>query len=151
MRLQSAIISVEDALLDCSDPAHVAVREGAEEVLSILKMEGVWMFAVTSLPRAAAQEALRSTGTEALFRGLLSDREQPGLSAGGTIFEKAVRRMQSEKRDTVVFTGRLDLLVRAREAGLRTVAVAGAAGEDEWREMCALATERADRWADFLA
>ena len=43
MRLQSAIFTLPDALLDGG-----ALRPGADKVLSILKMESVWLYAVTA-------------------------------------------------------------------------------------------------------
>lgn len=44
MRLQSAIFTLPDALLDGG-----VLRPGADKVLSILKMESVWLYAVTAL------------------------------------------------------------------------------------------------------
>lgn len=150
MRLQSAIFTVEDTLLERGDDGRAVVREGAERVLSLLKMESVWMFAVTALPRSDAQQALREAGIDGLFRGLLSEREMPSPPRGGSIFEKAARRLFSDKRDTVVFTGRLAPLREAREAGFRTVAVRGAAGAEEWDEMRALAADCLGRWEEYL-
>ena len=77
MRLQSAIFTFPDALLDGG-----ALRPGADKVLSILKMESVWLYAVT--------------------------------------------------------------------AGFRAVAVGGAVGEDEWRQMCALADYELPHYEDWL-
>ena len=57
MRLQSAIFTLPDALLDGG-----ALRPGADKVLSILKMESVWLYAVTALDRAEAQALLCSAG-----------------------------------------------------------------------------------------
>ena len=59
MRLQSAIFTLPDALLDGG-----ALRPGADKVLSILKMESVWLYAVTALDRAEAQALLRSAGID---------------------------------------------------------------------------------------
>ena len=128
MRLQSAIFTLPDALLD-----------GADKVLSILKMESVWLYAVTALDRAEAQALLRSAGIEGDFRGLLTEREAGCAVCSGTMLEKAMRRLRSQKADTVVFTGTLALVESAKAAGFRAVAVGGAAEEDEWRRMCALA------------
>ena len=150
MRLQSAVFTVEDTLLERRDGAPCALREGAEEVLSLLKMEGVWMFAVTALPRREAEQAMREAGLEGTFRGLLSTAETVS-SRGGTVFEKAARRLLSSPRDTVVFTGRLASLREAMDSGFRAVAVRGAADAPEWEAMCAAATDHLDRWADYLA
>lgn len=131
MRLQSAIFTLPDALLDGG-----TLRPGADKVLSILKMESVWLYAVTALDRAEAQALLRSAGIEGDFRGLLTEREAGCAVCSGTMLEKAMRRLRSQKADTVVFTGTLALVETAKKAGFRAVAVGGAAGEDEWRRMC---------------
>jgi len=53
MRLQSAIFTLPDALLDGG-----TLRPGADKVLSILKMESVWLYAVTGArPRRSAGAA----------------------------------------------------------------------------------------------
>ena len=130
MRLQSAIFTLPDALLDGG-----ALRPGADKVLSILKMESVWLYAVTALDRAEAQALLRSAGIEGDFRGLLTEREAGCAVCSGTMLEKAMRRLRSQKADTVIFTGTFALVETAKKAGFRAVAVGGAAGEDEWRRM----------------
>ena len=121
MRLQSAIFTLPDALLDGG-----ALRPGADKVLSILKMESVWLYAVTALDRAEAQALLRSAGSEGDFRGLLTEREAGCAVCSGTMLEKAMRRLRSQKADTVVFTGTLALVETAKKAGFRAVAVGGA-------------------------
>ena len=123
MRLQSAIFTLPDALLDGG-----ALRPGADKVLSILKMESVWLYAVTALDRTEAQALLRSAGIEGDFRGLLTEREAGCAVCSGTMLEKAMRRLRSQKADTVVFTGTLALVETAKKAGFRAVAVGGAAG-----------------------
>ena len=137
MRLQSAIFTLPDALLDGG-----ALRPGADKVLSILKMESVWLYAVTALDRAEAQALLRSAGIEGDFRGLLTEREAGCAVCSGTMLEKAMRRLRSQKADTVVFTGTLALVETAKKAGFRAVAVGGAAGEDEWRRTMSCRTTR---------
>ena len=118
MRLQSAIFTFPDALLDGG-----ALRPGADKVLSILKMESVWLYAVTALDRAEAQALLRSAGIEGDFRGLLTEREAGCAVCSGTMLEKAMRRLRSQKADTVIFTGTFALVETAKKAGFRAVAV----------------------------
>ena len=67
MRLQSAIFTLPDALLDGG-----ALRPGADKVLSILKMESVWLYAVTALDGADARAMQRAAGVEEAFRCLLT-------------------------------------------------------------------------------
>ena len=142
MRLQSAIFSIEDAL---------AGHEGVDKVLSILKMESVWMYAVTDLPRAEAERALRDAGLTDYFRGVLTAQEANCAASEAKMYEKAMRRLRSTLRDTVVFLGRLDALRNAKAAGFRTAAVKGSADPDEWAAMCTDAEEIVEDYADFLA
>ncbi len=140
MRLQSAIFVVEDAL---------AGRDDADKVLSLLKMEGVWLYAVTDLGRSEAEAALGRNAE--YFRGVLTAKEAQCGTGDGRLYEKAMRRLRSEKRDTIVFTGRLTALRAAKEAGFRTAAVRGAADADEWASLCAEASEVVENYHDFLA
>ena len=142
MRLQSAVFVIEDTLPGRAD---------AGKVLSILKMEGVWMYGVTALPRAEAERTLREAGLADCFRGVLTEREALCTLADARIYEKAMRRLRSDPRDTIVFAGRLNELRAAKAAGLRTAAVGGAADAAEWAAMRAEAGETVENYADFLA
>ena len=142
MRLQSAIFSIEDTLVG---------HEGADKVLSILKMESVWLYAVTGLPRAEAERQLRDAGLADCFRGVLTADEAGCAASDAKMFKKAARRLRSTPRDTVVFAGRLDALRNARAAGFRAAAVRGAADADEWSAMRAEADETVEEYEDFLA
>jgi len=142
MRLQSAIFVLEDTL---------PRRADAGKVLSILKMEGVWMYAVTDLPRAEAEALLRALGLADYFRGILTAGEAVCPASDARMYEKAMRRLRSTLRDTVVFVGRLDALRSAKAAGFRTAAVYGAAEDAEWDAMRAEAEEVVESFSDFLA
>lgn len=135
MRLQSAIFYLPDALLDGEAP-----RAGAEKVLSILKMESVWLYAVTALPRDEAENALERAGLRGFFHGLLSEADALCSVYSETMLEKALRRLRSQRVDTVVFAGTRAGVETAKAAGFRAVAVGGAADAAEWAAMC----ERAD-------
>ncbi|MBQ9721851.1 MAG: HAD family hydrolase [Oscillospiraceae bacterium] len=142
MRLQSAIFSLEDTLTGHAD---------ADKVLSILKMEGVWMYAVTDLPRAEAERTLRELGLTDYFRGILTAAEAGCKASEARMYEKAMRRLRSTLRDTVVFVGRPEALRNAKAAGFRTAAVAGAADAEEWIAMRSEAEEIVENYRDFLA
>lgn len=142
MRLQSAIFTIEDTL---------AGHDDAGKVLSILKMEGVWLYAVTELSRDEAELLLHNAELADCFRGILTTKEAGCSLADGRIYEKAMRRLRSTLRDTIVFTGHLSSLRAAKGALFRVAAVAGAAGAAEWDEMKVEASEVVERYADFLA
>ena len=147
MRLQSAVFTLEDTLFTPDG----AAREGLDKALSLFKMEGVWLGAVTSMRAEDAQRALDRAGLSSYFRFVLTESVALCGVYSGTMFERAMKRLHSDKPDTVVFAGRLNAIQNAKEAGFRTVAVRGAAGEDEWQAMKAAATETLERYEDYLA
>ena len=140
MRLQGAVFCVEDTLLG---------HEDADKLLTLLKMEGVWMYAVSARERAEAQALLKRGGFDGYFRGLLAAPEA-NCTPDARMYEKAMRRLCSGEHDTVAFVGHLDALRAAQEAGIRAAAVKGAADEAEWAAMCEAADEVVERYADFL-
>jgi len=118
---------------------QVQPKPGLVKFLSLLKMEGVWMYVATNTDRALAETALRHTGIDGYFRGLVTCREAgQGKGDGPEVYERALRRLRSNKKDTVVFEDALYALRTAKEAGFRTAAVYDPA-EPEQEEMRRLA------------
>ncbi len=145
MRLQSAIFYLPETLLDGGAP-----RAGADKVLSILKMESVWLYGITALSRAEAEELLRRAGLLDRFRGILTEGEALCPLYSAAMLEKALRRLRSQKVDTVVFSATRAGVEAAKSSGFRAVAVGGAAEEEEWRAMCAAADYELPRFEDWL-
>ena len=102
----------------------VRPKPGLIRFLDILKMRGVWMYVATATDRPLAEAALKTAGIEGYFRGMITSREagQPKRE-GPEIYERALRRLRSTKKDTVVFEDALHALRTAHEAGFRTAAV----------------------------
>ena len=71
MRLQGAIFQLPDALLDAAG----VPRSGAKEFLSVMKMEGVWMYGVTDQSLEECRRALEGAGLASYFRGLMQAQE----------------------------------------------------------------------------
>ena len=67
------------------------------------------------------------------------------------MLEKAMRRLRSQKADTVVFAGTAEAVHAAKNAGLRAVAVGGSADGSEWQAMCAAADYELRDYADWLS
>ena len=150
MRLQSAVFSLEDTVLDPAALPECRARQGLDKVLSILKMEGVWLYAVTTMSRAQARAALQEAGLDAVFRGVLTEAEACCAADSSAMFEKAARRLHSGEKDTVIFAGRLTAVENARAAGFRAVAVRGCADERDWKAMRAAATEALESYEEYL-
>ena len=124
MRLQSAVFTLEDTLLAPDGSA----REDLDKVLSLFKMEGVWLGAVTALRADEAQKALERAGLSSYFRFVLTEDVALCGVDSATMFERAMKRLHGQKDDTAVFSGSLSAIQNAKNAGFRTVAVQGSAG-----------------------
>ncbi len=146
MRLQSAIFTLGDTLFTPDG----AAREGLDKALSLFKMEGVWLGAVTALSAEDAQKALEKAGLNSYFRFVLTESVALCKADSGTMFERAMKRLHGQKDDTVVFSGSLSALEHARDAGFRTVAVRGEAEEEVWRAMRAAAAQSLENYSELL-
>ena len=107
--------------------SEVQAKPGVQKFLSLLKMEGVWMYVATATDRHLAQAALRHAGIDGYFRGIV------------TSAEVAMRRLQSNKKDTVIFEDALHAVRTAKAAGFRVAAVYDPAAEDDQAELRQLA------------
>lgn len=119
--------------------SEVQAKPHVKEFLSILKMEGVWMYVATEAEREMAVEALRHVGLLDYFRGVLTCRDIGHDKSSPEIYESCMRRLRSNKRDTVVFEDSLRGLRTAKEAGFRVAAVYDPASEQDAGEIQALA------------
>ena len=144
MRLQSAIFTLGDTLFTPDG----AAREGLDKALSLFKMEGVWLGAVTALSAEDAQKALEKAGLNSYFRFVLTESVALCKADSGTMFERAMKRLHSQKDDTIVFSGSLAAI---QNAGFRTVAVQGSAGAADWSTMQQLATQSLENYSELLA
>ena len=147
MRLQSAVFVLEDTLLAPDGSA----REDLDKVLSLFKMEGVWLGAVTALSADEAQKALERAGLSSYFRFVLTEDVALCGVDSGTMFERAMKRLHGQKDDTAVFSGSLSAIQNAKNAGFRTVAVQGSAGAADWSTMQQLATQSLAQYSELLA
>ena len=103
---------------------EVRPKPGVIPFLSILKMEGVWMYVATATDRPLAEAALKTAGLDGFFRGIVTTREAGREKREGPeVYERALRRLRSTKKDTVVFEDALHALRTAKAAGFRTAAV----------------------------
>lgn len=116
----------------------VRPKPGLVRFLSILKMEGVWMYVATATDRPLAEAALKTAGIDGFFRGIATTREAgQEKREGPEVYERALRRLRSTKKDTVVFEDALHALRTAKEAGFRTAAVYDESepGQEELRRL----------------
>ena len=128
-----------------------AAREGLDKALSLFKMEGVWLGAVTALSAEDAQKALEKAGLNSYFRFVLTESVALCKADSGTMFERAMKRLHSQKDDTIVFSGSLAAIQNAKDAGFRTVAVRGGAEEEVWRAMRTAAAQSLAQYSELLS
>ena len=93
MRLQSAVFTLEDTLF----APDGAAREGLDKALSLFKMEGVWLGAVTAMRAEDAQRALDRAGLSSYFRFVLTESVALCGVYSGTMFERAMKRLHARK------------------------------------------------------
>ncbi len=111
---------------------QVQPKPGLIKFLSLLKMEGVWMYVATATDRPLAETALKTAGIDGFFRGMITSQEAgQSKREGPEIYERALRRLRSNKKDTVVFEDALHALRTAKAAGFRTAAVYDASEPDQ--------------------
>ena len=120
--------------------SEVQAKPGVPKFLSLLKMEGVWMYVATATDRHLAQAALRHAGIDGYFRGIVTSAEvAQGKEESPEIYERAMRRLQSNKKDTVIFEDALHAIRTAKAAGFRVAAVYDASAEADQAEIRGLA------------
>ena len=104
--------------------SQVRPKPGLEKFLSILKMEGVWMYVATATHRRLTEKALKTAGIDHYFRGIVTSADAGShKSESAEIYEMALRRLHSNKRDTVVFEDALHAIETAKAAGFRVCGV----------------------------
>ena len=114
-------------------------KADVEKFLSLLKMEGVWMYVATATDREEAEAALRRTGLLEYFRGIMTCTEAGAGKNSPVIFEKCLTRLRCRREDCVVFEDALHAVRTAKEAGFRVAAVYDASSEADQPEIRALA------------
>ena len=120
--------------------SEVQAKPGVQKFLSLLKMEGVWMYVATATDRHLAQAALRHAGIDGYFRGIVTSADVArGKEESPEIYERAMRRLQSNKKDTVIFEDALHAIRTAKAAGFRVAAVYDASAQADEAEIRGLA------------
>ena len=123
------IVSLIEGRVEKFYKEEVQAKPGVAKFLSLLKMEGVWMYVATATDRHLAQAALRHAGIDGYFRGMITCQEVGAGKDSPEIYERAMRRLQSNKRDTVIFEDALHAIETAKAAGFRVAGVYNPAAE----------------------
>ena len=129
------LIALLEKRVDTFYRSEVQAKPGVVRFLSLLKMEGVWMYVATATDRPLAEAALRHAGIDGYFRGIITSGEVGIGKESPEIFERAMRRLQSNKKDLVIFEDSLHAIRTAKNAGFRVVGVYDDASADEQEEI----------------
>lgn len=118
---------------------EVRAKPGVEQFLSMLKMEGVWMYIATGTERPLAEAGLKCAGISDYFRGIVTSTESgQGKDKSADIFERAMVRLRSNKKDTIIFEDSLPAIRLAKAAGFRVAGVFDADCPDDQDEIRAI-------------
>lgn len=118
---------------------EVQAKPGLVKFLSLMKMEGVWMYVATATDRHLAEDALAHAGIRDYFRGVVTCGDVGRGKEDPEVFERALRRLRSTKKDTVVFEDALFAIRTAKDAGFRVAAVYDPSAEADQPAIRALA------------
>lgn len=132
------IVSLIEGRVEKFYKEEVQAKPGVAKFLSLLKMEGVWMYVATATDRHLAQAALRHAGIDGYFRGIITCQDVGAGKDSPEIYERAMRRLQSNKRDTVIFEDALHAIETAKAAGFRVCGVYDPYAEAEQDKIRAL-------------
>ena len=133
------IIALTEAKVEDFYNHHVQTKPGVQKFLSLLKMEGVWMYVATNTDRHLAEAALKHAGIDGYFRGLLTCSDVGvGKNDSPEIYERAMCRLRGNKKDTVIFEDAVHAIRTAKAAGFRVCAVYDPSAEEDQEEIQAL-------------
>ena len=119
---------------------EVKLKPGVEKFLSFLKMQGVGMYVATNTERTLAESALRHTKIESYFQGLVTCPEVgKGKRDSPEVYEQAMEKLCSNKKDTVIFEDALHAIRTAKYAGFRVVAIYDKGSEGQKNSIIELA------------
>ena len=97
------------------------------------------MYVATATDRPLAEAALRHAGIDTTSGDLSLWRRWGRQKESAEIYERAMRRLQSNKKDTVVFEDAFHAIQTAKAAGFRVAAVYDASEEAHQEEIRGLA------------
>jgi HAD superfamily hydrolase (TIGR01509 family) len=144
------LVELADARVDRFYREEVQPKPGAEKFLSLLKMEGVWMYVATATDRAQAEAALRRCGLLDFFRGILTCTEVGCGKDSPVIFQRCLTRLRCRKEECVVFEDSLHAIRTAKGAGFRVAAVYDPSSEADQPAIRALADYTIRSYDEFI-
>ena len=113
----------------------IPLKEGVSNYLTMLRGNGCSLHVLTASPHKMVDPCLKRLGIYDLFGNVWSTDDFGMPKSDPAIYREAVRKIGAEITDAVFFDDNINAVKTARKAGLYTVGVYDATGEDFADEM----------------
>lgn len=113
----------------------IGLKEGVRDYLTMLRENGCSLHVLTASPHKMVDPCLKRLGIFDWFGNVWSCDDFGTTKSDPQIYTEAVRRIGADIADAVFFDDNIHAVKTAREAGLYTVGVHDATGEDFAEEM----------------
>jgi len=127
----------------------IGLKEGVRGYLSMLRENGCSLHVLTASPHKMVDPCLKRLGIYGWFGNVWSSDDFGMPKSDPEIYRQAVRRIGAEIGDAVFFDDNINAVKTARAAGLYTVGVYDATGEDFAEEMKTAANWYVSTFADM--
>ena len=118
---------------------HIGFKEGAERFLDRLDEKNIPYCIATAGYKSLAEAVVRRLGLEKRIKFLLTCSELKVSKNSPEIFFESLRRLGTEKDNTLVIEDSLHSIKTAKGEGFRTVGVADRCSENDWGEIVRIA------------
>lgn len=114
---------------------EIPIKAGVENYLRGLKAQGASLHVLTASPHKMADPCLKRLGIFDLFENVWSSDDFGMTKSQPEIYKEAARRIGVTVEEAVFFDDNIGALQTAKAAGMYTVGVYDASGEDFMRQM----------------
>ncbi len=126
----------------------IGLKEGVREYLAMLRENGCSLHVLTASPHKMVDPCLKRLGIYDWFGNVWSTDDFVMPKSNPEIYKEAVRRIGADISDAVFFDDNINAVKTARTAGLYTVGVYDATGEDFAEEMKTAANRYVSTFTD---
>lgn len=128
----------------CNDINHMVAfsyshtvkpKDGALLYLKQLKRRGTSVFVATVTDASVAESAFENTGLIKYIDGIITTEMAGAPKTSPRVYEECLKRMNIEKKDSMVFEDSLHAIKTAANAGFPVTAVFDRSSEKEWNEI----------------
>ena len=114
---------------------HIGFKEGAEQLLDKLDEKNIPYCIATAGYKSLAEAVIKRLGLDRRIKFLVTCSELKVSKNSPEIFFESLKRLGTEKENTLVIEDSLHSIVTAKGAGFKTVGVADKCSEKDWNEI----------------